>query len=130
MASNKQENVECEDCGSTLFFCQHSSEGVCFCDDKDIDHVFMRGQCIFCLFDGSKKFEDEWDCLWEILDGMALGTYNLGFEQGKERLPLFPLSEKVKKRKEFNEIIPLYELYKAGHRAGTNMAPPLLARGC
>ena len=116
--------VECDDCGSTLFFCPHSPKGVCLCEDKDTEHVFMRGQCIFCIFEG-KKFEDEWDCLWEILDGMALTTYNLGLTQGKERRPLFPLAKKVKKQKIFNEIIPLYKLYKAGHEAGMNMTHPL-----
>jgi hypothetical protein len=100
---------------------------VCFCEDKDTNHVFLRGKCIFCLFDGSKKFEDEWDSLCEVLDGIALRTYKLGLAQGKGRSPLFPMSKEVKKlKKAWNELFPLYALYKAGHEAGMNISriPP------
>lgn len=105
---------ECE-CGGLYLTCDHSGGACQYCEDKDENHVVLRGQCIFCLFEGKEEWEDQWDSLEEVLDGIAFGVFKLGKKHGKSGK-----QDLVVCQTDDRNIKALYKLYKIGYKAGKN----------
>jgi hypothetical protein len=114
MGDEKKKKKYCIACGEKYFKCRHVTKKTCMCKETDLNHVILRGYCIFCLFDGKKKFEERWDSLSEVLIGIGLGIYNLGYIQamkGDRALYLCQTKD--------GDVENMHVLYKAGYDAGT-----------
>lgn len=105
---NEQDEAEeetCNTCGAYVVPCVHGD--FCFCGN-----LHYRGQCLLCLFDG-KVYEDEWDTLAEVLDGMALRAVAIGKKYAEMKHPKPKLSKKLDPKSK-NAIKALYNLFLVG----------------
>ena len=61
---------ECDFCGLTFLNCGHVATQTCICPGSDPLNIVLRGNCLACLFDGAIVFEDQWDSLAEVSEGV------------------------------------------------------------
>lgn len=113
--SEKVKKVEyCKICDSKFIKCRHVAKKTCLCEDTDSNHVILRGYCIFCLFDGTKGFEEKWGSLNEAIVNIGLGIYKLGYAQALKGDRALYLCQSAD-----DSVKGMYELYKAGYEAGS-----------
>jgi hypothetical protein len=98
-----QEN--CQECGGIFFQCKHTEGKTDLCTGGCNNKLAFRCFCYKCLFDGTVEYDDQWDSLKEVLDGIAFKMLKIG-ETDTE---LYPLTSKDK------DVKKLYKLYKYGY---------------
>jgi hypothetical protein len=117
-AHDVSDEEECKVCGGTFTKCSHHKEKICqYCPKRDPTKTMFRGHCIFCLFDGTLKYEDEWADLGEILDRIAIRAIKLGnFHRklGKSQ-ELYPCKSKNR------HIKSLYKLFSIGWNSNVDL---------
>jgi hypothetical protein len=91
--SAKNENEGCPDC-------IHSKEKT------------FRGHCIFCLFDGTEEYEDQWDDVYSLsvmVDDIAIRAIELGkFHRKLGKFPkLYPCKSKCKNAKSLHKLFTI-----------------------
>ena len=97
---------DCDECGLCFYTCKHGT----FCNCHELN--FRGENCILCLFDG-EVYNDQYDSLHEVLDGIAYRAYELGKKYAKTGIEKPELSKKLHKSSK-NSVKALYKLFMAG----------------